>query len=43
LTVERALPPTPAFSFVPGELILYHSWLSPDGASYEPLASYAIG
>jgi RNA 2',3'-cyclic 3'-phosphodiesterase len=40
---ERALPPTPALSFVPSELILYRSWLSPDGASYEPLASYAIG
>jgi 2'-5' RNA ligase len=40
---ERLLPPTPALSFVPGELILYRSWLSPEGASYEPLASCAIG
>jgi 2'-5' RNA ligase len=39
---ERALPPTPALTFVPSELILYRSWLSPDGASYEPLASYPI-
>jgi 2'-5' RNA ligase len=40
---ERALPPTPALSFLPSELVLYRSWLSRDGASYEPLASYAIG
>jgi len=39
---ERTLPPTPALSFLPAELVLYRSWLSPDGASYEPLASYAI-
>ncbi len=40
---ERALPPTPSLSFVPSELVLYRSWLSPDGASYEPLASFTIG
>jgi 2'-5' RNA ligase len=40
---KRPLPPTPALSFLPAELVLYRSWLSPDGASYEPLASYAIG
>lgn len=39
---EPALPPTPALSFVPNELILYRSWLSPEGASYEPLASRPI-
>lgn len=39
---EHVLPPTPALSFVPRELILYRSWLSPDGASYEPLASRPI-
>jgi 2'-5' RNA ligase len=39
---EPALPPTPALSFVPSELILYRSWLSPDGANYEALASYPI-
>jgi hypothetical protein len=40
---ERDLSPTPSLSFVPEELVLYRSWLSPEGASYEPLASYAIG
>jgi len=40
---ERALPPTPALSFVPGELVLYRSWLSPQGASYEAVATYPIG
>lgn len=39
---ERALPPTPALSFQPAELILYRSWLSPEGASYEALASYSL-
>jgi RNA 2',3'-cyclic 3'-phosphodiesterase len=39
---EPTLPPTPALSFVPSELILYRSWLSPDGASYEPLASHPV-
>ena len=40
---ERVLPATPALSFIPDELVLYRSWLSRDGASYEALASYAIG
>jgi RNA 2',3'-cyclic 3'-phosphodiesterase len=40
---ERTLPPTPALSFVPSELILYRSWLSPEGASYEALVTYPIG
>ena len=40
---ERTLPPTPALSFVPSELILYRSWLSPDGASYEAIATHPIG
>jgi len=35
---ERVLPPTPALSFTPTEVVLYRSWLSPAGASYEPLA-----
>jgi 2'-5' RNA ligase len=35
---RRALPPTPALAFTPGELVLYRSWLAPDGASYEALA-----
>jgi hypothetical protein len=40
---KRTLPPTPALSFLPNELILYRSWLSPEGANYEPLTSYLIG
>jgi 2'-5' RNA ligase len=40
---ERVLAPTPALSFVPHELVLYRSWLSREGASYEALASYALG
>jgi len=39
---ERVLPPTPPLSFKPSELILYRSWLSPQGASYEALASYPL-
>jgi 2'-5' RNA ligase len=34
----RELPPTPALAFTPGELVLYRSWLAPEGASYEALA-----
>jgi RNA 2',3'-cyclic 3'-phosphodiesterase len=40
---ERVLPPTPALSFVPTELVLYRSWLSQEGASYEAVASHPIG
>jgi 2'-5' RNA ligase len=40
---ERILPPTPPLSFVPSELVLYRSWLSPEGASYEAVASHPIG
>lgn len=39
---ERLLPPTPQRSLVPAQLTLYRSWLAPDGASYEPLASCAM-
>jgi 2'-5' RNA ligase len=36
--VERIpLPATPALSFTPAEVVLYRSWLSPAGASYEAL------
>ena len=35
---ERVLPPTPALSFTPASIVLYRSWLSPAGASYEALA-----
>jgi RNA 2',3'-cyclic 3'-phosphodiesterase len=40
---QRALPPTPSASFSPRELVLYRSWLSPEGASYEAVASHPIG
>jgi 2'-5' RNA ligase len=40
---ERTLPPTPGLSFAPSELVLYRSWLSPEGASYEALSAFAIG
>lgn len=40
---QRALEPTPALSFTPCELVLYRSWLSPEGASYEAVASTPIG
>jgi 2'-5' RNA ligase len=39
----RLLPPTPPLSFVPTELVLYRSWLAPEGASYEAIASHPIG
>jgi 2'-5' RNA ligase len=41
--IERApLPPTPALSFTPEALVLYRSWLSPAGASYEALATRTL-
>jgi 2'-5' RNA ligase len=36
---QRALPPTPSASFSPRELVLYRSWLSPEGANYEAVAA----
>lgn len=39
---ERALAPTPALSFIPRELVLYRSWLSEQGASYEPVAGVPL-
>lgn len=33
----RELPPTPQLAFTPEQLILYRSWLSPEGAEYEAL------
>jgi 2'-5' RNA ligase len=39
---QRALPPTPSASFRPRELVLYRSWLSPEGASYEAVAAHPI-
>jgi RNA 2',3'-cyclic 3'-phosphodiesterase len=40
---ESLLPPTPSLSFVPAELVLYRSWLSPQGAGYEPLSALPLG
>jgi 2'-5' RNA ligase len=40
---QRVLPPTPSASFRPRELVLYRSWLSPEGASYEAVAAHPIG
>ncbi len=39
---ERELPPTPALVFTPTELVLFRSWLDPEGASYEALASVTL-
>lgn len=39
---ERALAPTPALSFTPRELVLYRSWLSEQGASYEQVAGVPL-
>jgi 2'-5' RNA ligase len=38
----QAPPPTPQLSFVASEIVLYRSWLAPQGASYEALTSYAL-
>jgi len=40
--VGSELPATPALSFTPGAAILYRSWLSPAGASYEALAECTL-
>lgn len=39
---ERVLSATPSLSFIPNRLVLYRSWLSANGASYEPIASSAF-
>jgi RNA 2',3'-cyclic 3'-phosphodiesterase len=36
---SQPLPPTPQLCFVPERVVLYRSWLAPEGASYEALAS----
>jgi 2'-5' RNA ligase len=41
--VDALLPPTPSLSFAPTELVLYRSWLSPQGATYEPLSALLLG
>ena len=39
---ESLLPATPALSFTPEEVVLYRSWLRPEGACYEALASSGL-
>ena len=39
---DRTLPPTPSIDFAAAALVLYRSWLHPDGAQYEPLARAAL-
>jgi 2'-5' RNA ligase len=39
---QAPLPATPARTFTPAEIVLYRSWLSPAGASYEALASRTL-
>lgn len=36
------LPPTPQLSFRPGAVVLYRSWLEPEGAIYEALATHTL-
>jgi 2'-5' RNA ligase len=36
---EPDLPATPPLSFTPASIVLYRSWLSPTGASYQALAT----
>lgn len=38
----RVLPATPVLSFTPASIVLYRSWLSPAGASYEALATRTL-
>jgi len=38
----RELPPTPQMEFTPTELVLYRSWLSPEGAEYEAVGSATL-
>jgi len=38
----RVLPATPVLSFTPASIVLYRSWLSPAGASYEALAAHTL-
>ncbi|HUA75168.1 MAG TPA: hypothetical protein VL988_10470 [Solirubrobacteraceae bacterium] len=36
------LPPTPQLTFAPAAVVLYRSWLDPQGASYEPIATRTL-
>jgi 2'-5' RNA ligase len=38
----RELAPTPPLVFTPAELVLYRSWLAPEGASYEALVRVTL-
>jgi RNA 2',3'-cyclic 3'-phosphodiesterase len=38
----RPLPATPQLRFTPATMALYRSWLSPEGASYEAIATCAL-
>jgi 2'-5' RNA ligase len=41
--IERVpLPATPALGFIPETIVLYRSWLSPSGASYEALRTCTL-
>lgn len=37
--IAPPLPPTPQLSFAPDAVVLYRSWLDPEGARYEALAA----
>jgi 2'-5' RNA ligase len=39
---ERRLDPTPALAFTPAEVVLYRSWLSAQGPTYEAMARRAL-
>ncbi len=39
---QQLLPATPRLSFTPDAIVLYRSWLAPEGASYEALASSGL-
>jgi 2'-5' RNA ligase len=39
---ELELPATPPIDFVPEAIVLYRSWLAPEGSSYEALASIGL-
>ena len=39
---EQSLPATPRLSFTPEAIVLYRSWLSSEGATYEALASSGL-
>jgi len=39
---DRTLPPTPSIGFAAPALVLFRSWLHPDGAQYEALGRVAL-